>query len=164
MISTTMRSYRRRSPQHQNFARHFSMRAIRRLMRLIHGAGRPVILVGHSWGAVTAIKAAQWAKRRSLPLALLVTVDPVGRPRLPVRSAAAYQGLAGEWIAVVGTRDRITMTPGNLVAKVWARTPLAILRHADRLHWDHKATHENFAQMLRSCGAEARIAALLARA
>ena len=47
---------------------------ISRLMDVYHRAGRPIALIGHSWGGASAYKL---ALKSGLPVDLLVTLDPV---------------------------------------------------------------------------------------
>lgn len=48
----------------------------------------PVTLVGHSWGAVTAVKAANELARQGIEVEQLVTIDPVSRKRVSVLAKA----------------------------------------------------------------------------
>ncbi|HIU17644.1 MAG TPA: alpha/beta hydrolase [Candidatus Avidesulfovibrio excrementigallinarum] len=62
------------------FYRHYPEHGdIQELLRLYHRKGLPVILIGHSWGADAAVHAV--ILKRSLPVDLLITLDPVSRKR-----------------------------------------------------------------------------------
>jgi hypothetical protein len=145
-----------RNRQSGNFYTHHQDSAVRSAIRATHDAGRPVILIGHSWGGADAIHAARWARSQGITVELLITIDPVGQPNYFHLSNNTYDGIARNWVTV--TADRPGIQPGDVVANFWGKTPMAVQNHADIVISNTSAGHADFEIMMASANAEARIA------
>jgi len=55
-----------------------------------NGSRKPIILVGHSYGADDALRTAHWLNGSGIPVDLVVTIDPVTPPAVPPNVAVAY--------------------------------------------------------------------------
>lgn len=139
-----------------NFYTHRQDSAVRSAIRTTHEAGRPVILIGHSWGGSDAIHAARWARGQGITVDLLITIDPVGQPNYFHLSNSTYDGIARNWVTV--TADMPGIQAGDVVANLWGKTPMAVQNHADVVISDTGAGHADFGRMMRSAAAEAEIA------
>lgn len=65
------------------FREHYEGRAMRKLVNLYADQGKPVVLIGHSWGGDAAVNAV--AKKGGAPIELLISLDPVSRKGPPRR-------------------------------------------------------------------------------
>ncbi len=101
--------------------------------------GAAVNLIGHSWGAIDAFRAAAWALREGLPVANLITLDPVSGPwrRPPRWPGGAY------WLNVCARSSRPDKSDRLTQWRPFAHKPSRLpLRDADRTvtldlhHWD----------------------------
>lgn len=161
-LTDAVEPYIRRRPGGGNFFTHWDDGKVKGAIRATHAAGRPVILIGHSWGGSDAIGAAKWAKDNELPIALLVTIDPVGQPWALVWSMEAYRDIARHWVTVIATKPGVQA--GDLVANAWGKTPMDLQNMATSVINDVNAGHADFGHMMRTAQAEALIAAAYRRA
>jgi pimeloyl-ACP methyl ester carboxylesterase len=139
-----------------NFYTHWDDSKVMEAVRATHAAGRPVILIGHSWGGSDAIAAARRARGENIIVDLLITIDPVGQPNYLIWSTGTYKGIARHWVTVIA--DKPGIQAGDPVAHAWGKTPAAIQHFANRIIRDTNAGHANFRRMMITAGAEALIA------
>lgn len=139
-----------------NFYTHWDDSKVAGAVRATHAAGRPVILIGHSWGGSDAIAAARRARGESIIVDLLITIDPVGQPNYLIWSAGTYKGIARHWVTVIA--DKPGIQAGDPVAHAWGKTPMAIQHFANLIIRDRNAGHADFQIMMTTAGAEALIA------
>lgn len=155
-VTDAVEPYIRMRPGGGNFYTHWDDSKVAEALRATHAAGRPVILIGHSWGGSDAISAARWARGNEIVVDLLVTIDPVGQPNYLIWSTGTYRGIARQWVTVIA--DRPGIQAGDPVAHAWGKTPMAIQGFANRIIRDANAGHADFATMMRTARAEALIA------
>lgn len=139
-----------------NFYTHWDDSKVADALRAVHAAGRPIILIGHSWGGSDAIAAARWARGNEITVDLLITIDPVGQPNYLIWSTGTYRGIASHWVTVIAGKPG--MQAGDPVAHAWGKTPTVIQNFANRIIRDASAGHADFATMMKTAGAEALIA------
>lgn len=118
------------------------------------GEGRPLALIGHSWGADAALRIARRLDRE----VLLIGADPVAKPALPpalwqARPAAAQIMVHVDAVAEARDRSDHVKTMGYLagggVHRAWREADHTILTRLN--HW-------NFAGMMAAKGADGRSA------
>jgi hypothetical protein len=98
-----------------NYFRHYERQRVDSAIEIAFGLGKPVILVGHSWGADRALETAFRALRRGIPVDLLVTIDPVtGRNdnHRPTDYQRLARDLGGLWVNVRATEYLHSREPG----------------------------------------------------
>lgn len=139
-----------------NVFTHWDDSKVRDAILAIHGARRPIVLIGHSWGGSDAIAAARWARNNGITVDLLVTIDPVGQPDYLIWSTGTYNGIARYWITVIASEPGIQA--GDVVANAWGKTPMGIQGHAHRVVYDAKAGHADFPLMMERAHIESLIA------
>jgi len=61
-LTDAVEPYIRARPGGGNFYTHREDTKVQNALRITHAAGRPVIVIGHSWGGSDAISAARWAR------------------------------------------------------------------------------------------------------
>jgi pimeloyl-ACP methyl ester carboxylesterase len=112
---------------------------LRAAIRTAADAGETVSLIGHSWGGPDAWRAAAWAARQGLPVARLITLDPVGGP-WPRRFAGS---LATPWLNVDAQPSAPDRSDWLTSLRPYARKPSGLpvslaTRHVtlDLNHWD----------------------------
>jgi RHS repeat-associated protein len=98
--------------------------------------GEPINLVGLSWGAQAAAKATEKSDRR---VALLITIDPVGRGRARPGANADY------WINVIA--DPIKRNSSDRVASLGGKPPDLDTEGVDE-EYTVKTNHANFREMM----------------
>src|SRR4051812_5550309 len=126
------------------YVSHFQQRALLALVEA-QPPGRPIRLVGHSWGGHAAARVAAALGSRGGRLDLLVTVDPVARGIGPAFLARVKAG-ARLWInarAAGGERFH----PSDLVAAIGGPYGEAPRDFAD-LHLDLPQPHAAFGAMM----------------
>ncbi len=143
--------YRLRNAQQQDiaYATHGSVRAIVELVGRWHKAGKKIVLVGHSWGANSAMRVARNLET-TCQIELLVTLDAVSR-RLPGKQIHK-PGTVKQWLNIYIDYRKASMEYSNTVARLggyWG-----YCRHADeniRLSRDgaEEVTHAQAARMFR---------------
>lgn len=151
-----MEPYIKTRPGGGNFFTHWDDTAVHQAIKKTHDAGKPVILIGHSWGGSDAIAAAKWARDNDIPIKLLITIDPVGNPNYLIWSPNTCKGIANNWVAVIA--DKPGIQPGDVVANAWGKTPMGVLDKANKVIHDTDAGHAEFGKMLANAGAETLIA------
>jgi pimeloyl-ACP methyl ester carboxylesterase len=122
---------------------------VRDAIRAAANAGETVSLIGHSWGGPDAWRAAAWAARNGLPVARLITLDPVGGP-LPRRFE---EPLPAPWLNVharPSTPDR-----SDWLTTLWpyARKPSGLPVALATRHVALDLNHWNVAGMMERSGA-----------
>lgn len=91
-----------------------------------------------------------------IPVALLITIDPVGQPRALVWSMESYRGIARHWVTVIAHKPGIDVS--DMVAHAWGKTPMALQGLANSVIHDAGADHRQFDVMMRTANAESLIA------
>lgn len=101
-----------------------------------------VNLVGHSWGAATAVKVVNELSKRGLDIDLLITIDPVCRRKLGVDSAVT------RWINVNAAPATSNGWDGDNYATLggkWGHWPTRCsARHGNAEHCDAPFHHNEF--------------------
>lgn len=141
-----------------NFVTHYQEDKIRRYIQLVGEAKKPIIMIGHSWGGSNAILAANESKKSNLMLDLLITIDPVGTPRKSQWEEDSFYPIAKMWISVIAEMPIPDL--GDVIAFVGQKTPLAVQKFANFLHFDKHAHHGYFNRMMKTANAEAFIEAI----
>jgi pimeloyl-ACP methyl ester carboxylesterase len=98
-------------------------------------------LVGHSWGAVTAIKAANQLAEKGVNVDQVITIDPVGRRRISVTANATA------WINVNAAPATSNGWNGDYYAMLggkWGDWP----RGKAKVHYWAPCHHNEFASLL----------------
>lgn len=86
---------------------------VQELLELYHRKGLPTILVGHSWGADTAVNLV--VCKHSVPVDLLVTLDPVSRKRRNWKRCTFIR----QWINIYVDYNQATwFNITNIVARI----------------------------------------------
>lgn len=115
--------------------------------------GEPLNIVGHSWGALDAFRLAVLVERSGVPVANLITLDPVGWPfgRAPHGTPnAPWQNVEGSPSAP-DSSDRLTNR------WPWSRKPSGLpIARADA-HVVLDVNHWNVEGMMRLSGARERL-------
>lgn len=157
-LTDAVEPYIRSRPGGGNFYTHRQDGIVKGAMRATHAAGKPVIVIGHSWGGSDAIGVSKWAKDEEIPVALLITIDPVGQPIALVWSMEAYRGIARHWVSVIAHKPGIQA--GDAVAHAWGKTPMTMQGLANRVVHDANAGHADFGTMMRTAQAESLISSV----
>jgi pimeloyl-ACP methyl ester carboxylesterase len=110
-----------------------------RLIRAASDRGETVNLIGHSWGAIDAYVVAVRAAGRGVPIASLVTLDPVSGP---LRRPPAWPG-GPYWLNVTLAPTEPDRSDRLTARRPWARKPSRLPLEAadasvvlDLNHWD----------------------------
>lgn len=105
------------------FREHYEGRSMRRLVEWYGARGKPVALIGHSWGGDAVTNAI--ARRVSVPVGELVTLDPVSRKGPPCQKIPNV----GHWLNIhVDYKITSLFNISNIVARIggpWEAVPAA---------------------------------------
>lgn len=114
-----------------NYYRHYQADRVYSAMEVMWALGKPIIIIGHSWGGDRAIEAAFRALRRGMPVAMLVTADPItgagGRGMFgpenhsPSDYARLSRELGGVWVNIPATAYRRAPDTSDTIARVGGR-------------------------------------------
>ena len=63
------------------FREHYEGRKMRALVKFYAAKGKPIVLIGHSWGGDAVVNAV--ARKTGVPIELLISLDPVSRKGPP---------------------------------------------------------------------------------
>jgi hypothetical protein len=146
-----------------NFFDHINNRGPYEAVEAAYALGAPVIIVGHSWGAYSALNVAKYAVDRGIPIDLLVTVDPVDGPFGIFNSVTSKnimqlkKDLPGAWVNIRAARHETHPAEeswGDLAARMGKRfkaqskadVPLTLDVH-----------HEDFPEMMKAANIERMI-------
>jgi pimeloyl-ACP methyl ester carboxylesterase len=125
------------------------IRTVRDAIRAAARAGERVSLIGHSWGGPDAWRAAAWAARDGLPVARLITLDPVGGP-LPRRFEAP---LPAPWLNVEAQPSTPDRSDWLTSLRPYARKPSPLPVALATRHVALDLNHRDVAGMMRLSGA-----------
>lgn len=129
---------------------HYQSQAVYERARRVLEEARPLVLIGHSWGADAALRVARRLEGR----VILIGADPVAKPALPFtyfqgRPAAAQFMLHVDAVAETPDRSdhvkRFGYLAGGGVHRAWREADRTILTRLN--HW-------NFAGMMAARGAD----------
>lgn len=135
-----------------DFFTHWDDSDVLSAIQMTHDAGKPVIMVGHSWGGSDVISAARWARDNQIPVDLLVTITRWNSPiissgaRTPTRASRATGSPAS-----LTSRARSLAMPSPMP---WGKTPMAIQGYANVVLYDKNAGHAEFSTMMGTAHAE----------
>lgn len=93
------------------YREHDELHGIKELFTLYHKQGKKIVIVGHSWGACSVFK--QFWQDSSVPIDLLVSLDPVGLVRPKGRADHIKT-----WINVYLDYSSAPLTFSNTVARI----------------------------------------------
>ena len=106
------------------FREHYEGRKMRALVKLYASKGKPILLIGHSWGGDAAVNAV--ARKSGVPVELLISLDPVSRKGPPRAKLPNVR----RWLNVHIDYSRSTwLDIPNLVARIGG--PWEAVRAAD---------------------------------
>jgi len=134
-----------------------------RAVRLIEDGvrrGARVNIIGHSWGAVDAYAAAVAATRRGLPVANLITLDPVSGP---LRRPPEWPGGAF-WLNVDLAPSRPDASDRLTQRRPFAVKPSRLPTHLADAQVVLDLNHRDVEPMMRMSGAQARLVQTIAAA
>ncbi|HEV2818495.1 MAG TPA: alpha/beta hydrolase, partial [Allosphingosinicella sp.] len=143
-----------------NFLLHSSYEQGRAAIEVAYALHKPIVIVGHSWGAYTAMYLAEYAISRGIRVDLLATMDPVvGGGSLPMTRQQMSRINSGvrDWINVRATGYQ---TPpggsGDTIASIGVRMDTGLQRMA-RHYYEAPVPHAYFEPMMQRGNVEARI-------
>jgi len=134
-------------------------RRVRRAIETAARQARPINLIGHSWGAVDAFEAAAASLRGGLPIASLVTLDPVSGP---LRRPSDWPGGAF-WLNVTLAPPSPDYTDVLVHWRPFASKPSRLPIAAADKHVVLKRRHWDVEGMMRLSGARERLERAVAK-
>jgi hypothetical protein len=152
-FNSNVKAYAKRPGTTGNFFTHNRSGSIQNAIEAFHTLGRPVIIVGHSWGGEEALDAARFAIRRDIPVALLVTIDPVngsGSNSSIAGMRNMRENLSGLWVNVraTGYQTNHDGFDGDRWADLGGRMPSSHQQQAD-VYIESNRNHGDFRGMMR---------------
>jgi hypothetical protein len=147
-----------------NFIIHSSGERAEVAVEIAYALGKPIIIVGHSWGAYSAMYVARYAISRGIPVDLLATIDPVtggGRMQMTRPTVSSINAGVRDWINVRATGYQTSSGNGDWVAGVGGRMDANLQRTA-RHYYEAPVAHADFGAMMRRGNVEGRIGEIYA--
>jgi pimeloyl-ACP methyl ester carboxylesterase len=116
-----------------------------------YALGKPIILVGHSWGAYAAMTAAYRAAKKGIRVDLLETIDPVDGPIKAFNSVTPnniddLKPMVGLWVDVRATKYETDPDWSDWIATKGDRFDSASQSRAD-VYLETKRNHADFEEM-----------------
>jgi pimeloyl-ACP methyl ester carboxylesterase len=137
-----------------NFLTHTNNSTAYRAIDIAYSLGKPVILIGHSWGGYAALDAANYAVTNGIGVDLLVTVDPVDGPVRMFNDVSdrnlveLRDSLGGPWVSVRATAYESTApSRGDNIASIGGRMDTASQTQA-HVYIESNNHHESFGRMM----------------
>jgi Alpha/beta hydrolase family len=144
-----------------NFFTHNRSGSIKNAIDAFYTLGKPVIIIGHSWGGEEALDAARYAIHRGITVDLLVTIDPVngnGSNSSIVGMRSMRDNLGGTWVNVraTGYLTKHDGFGGDRWADLGGRMPVDHQKQAD-VYIESRANHGYFERMMKDANIEQMI-------
>ncbi len=157
-----------------NYFRHYENLRIDSAVEIAFALGKPIIIVGHSWGGDRALETAFRALRRGIPIDMLVTIDPVtgaggivpfgAENHSPMDYRRLARDLAGLWVNVRATGYEYSREPGGLRSSDGIATVGGRMRHEDQnrahVYFESRVRHGDFRPMMRQAKVEQMISSI----
>jgi hypothetical protein len=133
------------------FFRHMDNEGIDAAIAINYALGKPIILVGHSWGAYAAMTAASRAAKKGIRVDLLETIDPIDGPIRALNSVTSdnvddLKSKVGLWVDVRATKYETSPDWNDGVASTGGRFDSAAQSRAD-VYLESNRDHAAFEQM-----------------
>jgi len=133
------------------FFRHMDNEGFDAAIAINYALGKPIILVGHSWGAYAAMTAASRAAKKGIRVDLLETIDPVDGPIRALNSVTSdnvddLKSKVGLWVDVRATKYETSPDRNDRVASTGGRFDSAAQSRAD-VYLESNRDHAAFEQM-----------------
>jgi hypothetical protein len=133
------------------FFRHMDNEGIDAAIAINYALGKPIILVGHSWGAYAAMTAASRAAKKGIRVDLLETIDPVDGPIKLLNSVTSdnvddLKQKVGLWVDVRATKYETDPDQSDWIASRGGRFDSAAQSRAD-VYLESNRNHVDFEQM-----------------
>ncbi|MEO8373872.1 MAG: hypothetical protein ABI471_01515 [Sphingomonas bacterium] len=130
---------------------HLNNEQIDAAISINYALGKPIILVGHSWGAYAAMTAAYRASKKGIKVDLLETIDPVDGPIKVLNSVTPdniddLKSKVGKWVDVRATRYERNPDISDGVASLGRRFDADAQRKANP-YLESDSNHQDFAKM-----------------